>query len=438
MKKLIAAVVILAALAGGGYYAWKKTKATGKTGYETEKVSRGDITAAVSATGKLAPKTQVLVGTEVSGTIRNIYVDYNSPVKKGQVLLRLDQSLFKTQVDRTEADLRAAQGRLDELKAGVGMQRSDVRTLIERTKASLKRASDDYDRKKTLYDRGMIAKQELDTAMDAFVTAKTTAAQAEVSVARDDVTDAQVAQAKAAVAQSRANLDNAKTNLSKTVITAPMDGVVIDKTVEVGQTVAASFNTPTLLTIGDLSLMEVDASIDEADVGMAKVGQQVEFTVDAFPRRTFKGTLSKIYYAPVITSNVVSYTGVIYAENPDEALRPGMTANVRVITSVKEGALLIPNAALRVKVDAPHERPKDAAKGARLVWVMKEGAKAPVPAYVVLGITDSTRTEVVSGLKEGDEVVTESPLKAAGGSGGGRSSGGGGGPGGGGVMRMGR
>ena len=405
MKKLAVLILAISLLAGGGYYlyTWNKDK-SGKS-YETEEVRRGDLTSKVSATGKLGPKVSVLVGSEVSGTIRRIYVDNNSVVKKGQVLVRLDQEVINAQVEQARANVESAEARLRELESAREMNRSAVKTAIDETKSDAQKASADLERQKLLFNRGAIPRGDLDTAMNAEAVAMAKYRQALAAKGNYDVIEAQIDGAKAAVRQARAGLSTALTNLSKTVITAPMDGVVINRNVEAGQTVAASFSTPELLDIGDLSVMDVDVSIDEADVGSVAAGQAANFTVDAFPGRVFTGTLSKVYYAPVEVQNVVTYTGVVEVKNPDRALRPGMTANVEIVTSRKKDVLMAPNAALRVRMDPQEAKKIKPPEGKRTVWVM-EGGK-PGPVLIETGITDYVNTEVVSGLSEGDKVVVD-------------------------------
>jgi HlyD family secretion protein len=431
MKKALIIIAALLVLAGGGFYVYK-TKASSDDGkYITQPVKKGDIVSSVSATGKLQAKVSVLVGTEVSGTIRQILTDYNRTVKKGQVLVKLDQELFQAQVDLARANLMNAQAKLREMESGRGIQSSSVKTAIDEKKANMDKTEADFKRNQTLFDKGMISRSDLDTSRQAYLVAKAQHEQVVVEVAKNDVTDAQIAEAKAAVKQSQASLRTAETNLSKTVIRSPMDGVVIDRTVEVGQTVAASFNTPNLLTIGDLAVMQVEVSIDEADVGQAKVGQKAHFTVDAFPDRVFEGTLAQVYYAPVTVQNVVTYTGIVEVANKDGLLRPGMTANVKIITSEKKDVLLVPNSALRVKIDqAAREKKSKGAPGMKKVWVLKD--KKPQEVKVKLGVTDFNNTEVISGLSEGDNVIVDTAGKPAGGA----STGGGGGSRGGGMMRM--
>lgn len=405
MKKTVIWAVLLTAVAVAGYIAYTKNNAGSESSYVTELVGRGDITAQVSATGRLDPKVSVLVGSEVSGTIRQIYVDNNSAVRKGQVLLRLDQDVIKGQVEQARARVASAQAQLKQLESGREMNRSQVRTNIDQAKSAAQKASADLERSKLLFNRGMIARAELDAAMDAEAAAMAKYNQSLANKGNYDVIDAQIEAAGSAVREAKAALATAETNLSKTVITSPMDGVVISRNVEVGQTVAASFSTPELLNIGDLSVMEVDVSIDEADVGRVKVGQSARFTVDAFPGREFIGRVSEIYYAPVVVQNVVTYSGIVEVENPDRVLRPGMTANVEVVTSQKKGVTMVPNAALRVRLDIPEAKGVRPPAGRRTVWVMK--GKKPAPAFIETGITDYVNTEVIFGLSDGDEVVVD-------------------------------
>lgn len=404
MKKAVLLVLALAVLVAAGYYIYQKKQDTGKSNYVTEKAQVGDITSSVSATGKLQPKVFVLVGTEVSGTIRNLYVDYNSEVKKGQVLLKLDPETFKTQVDQARANLDNAKAKLKELEVARDMNRSDVKTSTDQKKATLDKAKADYERSRKLFDKGMVARQDLDAAQETYLVDKSQYEQTLADVAKNDVTDAQIAEAKAAVDQARANYHTAETNLSKSVIRAPMVGVIVDRNVEVGQTVAASFNTPTLFTVGDLSVMQVQISIDEADVGQVAIGQEARFTVDTFPDKVFTGRVSKVYYSPVTVQNVVTYTGIIDVKNPERQLRPGMDANIKIITSQKKGVLLIPSAALRVKLGTGKEK-KGVQGGGKTVWVMKAGK--PEPVKVKTGVTDFVNTEVLSGLNAGDDVVVD-------------------------------
>jgi len=418
MKKVIAGLVVLALAAAGGYYLYSKRTGSENAGIVTEQVRRGDITSSVSATGRLTAKVSVLVGTEVSGTIRELAVDYNSAVKKGQVLIRLDQELFRAQVEQAKARVASAEASLAQLESTRDMNRSEVKTNIEQTEATARKASADAERNKLLFDKGVISRSDLDSILKDEAVAMAQYNQALAARGKYASIDAQIDAAKAAVNEARAGLNTAETNLGKSVIRAPMDGVVIAKNVEVGQTVAASFNTPTLLEIGDLSVMEVDVSIDEADVGRTAVGQDVEFTVDAFPEKVFKARLVEIHYAPVEVQNVITYDGIVDVDNPEGLLRPGMTANVNIITSRKKDVLMIPSAALRVRMGAQEKPGKPPEPGMRLVWVVR--GEKPVPVYIKTGVTDFTNTEVLSGLKEGALVVVEGGASA--GNAGGNSS----------------
>lgn len=405
MKRVLIAATAAAVLAAGGYYVYSIKAGDEKGKYITSEVKRGDITSYVSATGKLTPKVSVIVGTEVSGTIRGLYVDYNSVVRKGQVLIKLDQELFTAQVEQARAKVASAEAALNELESTRDMNRSEIKTNIDQAEASARKAAADAERGKSLFNNGVIARADLDAALKEEAVSLAQYQQALAARGRYASIDAQIDAARASVKEARAGLRTAETNLGKSVIRAPMDGVVIEKNVETGQTVAASFNTPTLLNIGDLSVMEVEVSIDEADVGRAVVGQDVEFTVDAFPGRVFEARLSKIHYAPIEVQNVVTYNGIVDVENADGALRPGMTANVNIITSRKRDVLMVPAAALRVNIEGREAPPGPPEPGMRTVWVM--AGDKPSPVYVKTGETDFVNIEVVSGLKEGDKVVVE-------------------------------
>jgi HlyD family secretion protein len=343
--------------------------------FRTEKVVRGDIEMAVTATGTVNPVTTVLVGTQVSGTIKNIYVDFNSPVKKGQLIARIDPALFEAQVNQAKANLLSAKANLEKAEA---------------TSVDAKRT---MERNKELLAKDLIAQSDFDTAETNYETAK-----------------ASVSAAKSQVAQSQAALSSAETNLYYTKIVSPVDGIVVSRNVDVGQTVAASFQTPTLFSIAqDLTKMQIDTNVDEADIGNIKVGQDVEFTVDAYPDITFKGKVWQVRNAPITVQNVVTYDVVIQVDNPELKLKPGMTANVSIIVSIKKDVLKIPNAALRFK---PAEKVKAGAqqKGAG-VWILEQGN--PKRVTISTGISDGNYTELVSGnIKEGQELIVESLTQA--------------------------
>jgi len=313
MKRLLTWIVIAAVLIGGGLWYYRSRSATKAPAPVTAAVTRGDVIAKVDATGTLAAVTTVQVGSQVSGAIKALHADYNSQVKKGQVIAELDPSLFQTQVEQARANL---------VKAESDVEHARVEVNDSATKA--KRAQE-------LSDQKLISRNDLDTAVAA-------AAQAEASLKS---AQAQVTQARAALNQNQVTLDH-------TIIRAPIDGVVISRSVDVGQTVAASLSAPTIFVIAqDLTHMQVTAAIDEADIGRVAAGQPVTFRVDAYPNQTFSGTVSQVRLEPKTEQNVVSYTTMIDVPNPDLRLKPGMTANVTVQIAMNENVLRVPNGALR-------------------------------------------------------------------------------------------
>jgi HlyD family secretion protein len=373
MKKILIGGIIVIAIAVPAVLLFRSKGNEIK--FRTEKIIRGDIEMAVTATGTVNPVTTVLVGTQVSGTIKNIYVDFNSPVKKGQLIARIDPALFEAQVNQAKANLISAKANLD--KAEV--------TLVD--------AKRTMERNKELLSKNLIAQSDFDTAETNYETA-----------------NASVSAAKSQVTQSEASLSSAETNLFYTKIVSPVDGIVVSRNVDVGQTVAASFQTPTLFSIAqDLTKMQIDTNVDEADIGNIKVGQDVEFTVDAYPDTTFKGKVWQIRNAPIIVQNVVTYDVVIQVGNPELKLKPGMTANVSIIVSISKDVLKIPNAALRFR-PVEKVRTEVQQKGAG-VWILEQGEPKRIP--VSTGISDGNYTELVSGnIKEGQEVIVESITKA--------------------------
>jgi HlyD family secretion protein len=331
--------------------------------------------------------TTVLVGTQVSGTVKRLFVDYNSVVRKGQVLAQIDPAIFQAQVEQARANLQSAIANVE--KAG----------------AALLDAKRNLERNRMLFARDFIARSDLDTAETNHQSA-----QAQVSVA------------KAQVEQTQASLQLARTNLQYTRILSPVDGMVISRSVDVGQTVAASFQTPTLFNIAqDLTRMQIDTNVDEADIGKIREGQPVHFSVDAYPDILFNGKVAEIRNAPITVSNVVTYIVVIRVDNPEFKLKPGMTANVSIIIDQKRGVLRIPNAALRFKwtggkgsdkarAGSAAERPTSmkSASGQKTqtVWILDN--RQPRRVDVAAGISDGNFTEIVAGdLKEGDPVIIE-------------------------------
>ncbi len=324
---LLAGVLILGV---GGYAAWRTWDRGGDAPkYKLAKAEAGPLTAAVSATGTLNPVVSVQVGSQVSGQIKEILVDFNSPVKSGQLIARLDPETYEHRVRQAQADVDAA-------RAGQGVQQAEV----SRARANLSNAQRDYERKKTLVEKNFISPAERDTAQNTLDAARAALASAE----------AQVKNGEAVVRQREAQLAAARVDLERTSIKAPVDGIVVKRSIEPGQTVAASLQAPELFVIAkNLTDMQVETSIDEADVGRVRLGQKASFTVDAFAGRHFEGEVRQVRKAATVVSNVVTYTVVISAANPDLTLLPGMTANVRIITAQKDKVLKVPNAALRFR-----------------------------------------------------------------------------------------
>jgi len=373
MKKILIALLVITALGAAGYFSLRSDKDNQK--YGTEKVTRGDIVSTITATGAANAVTTVLVGTQVSGTIKDIYVDFNSPVKKGQLIAQIDPAIFDAQVAQARANLLSAKANL------------------EKSVVALADAQRTLNRQKELFAKNLVARSDVDAAETAYDTAGT-----------------QVSAAKAQVSQAEAALRISETNLRYTRIISPVNGIVVSRNVDIGQTVAASFQTPTLFNIAqDLTKMQIDSSVAEADIGKIRVGQPVEFTVDAYPDSPFNGSVSEIRNAPITVQNVVTYDVVVKVENPELKLKPGMTANVSVVVSSKKGVLRMPNAALRFRPSEKRDMTKQKEKGSG-VWVLEN--KNPKRIAVTTGISDGMYTELLSGeIREGQEVIVESLVK---------------------------
>ncbi len=374
MKKIVIGILALAFLAAGATWLYRAGGAKAPP-FKTARVERGDITHAVTATGNFNAVTTVQVGSQVSGTIRKIFVDYNSRVKKGQPIAEIDTSLFQANVVQAEGGLASAKANLDKAKVTA----VNSRRTLERNKVLLK--------------DGFVAQADVDNAQTDY-----------------DSSVAQVQAAEAAVEQAKGNLSVAKTNLGYTTIYSPVNGTVVSRNVDVGQTVAASFQTPTLFTIAqDLTKMQIDTYVDEADIGNTKEGQTATFTVDAYPEKPFTGKVAQVRNAPIVAQNVVTYDVVIAVDNKEMLLKPGMTANVSILTQTVKDALKIPNAALRYRPGGkgkPNGKKETAGPGPRVYIVGPD--KAPQAVPVKLGITDGTFTQLVEGnLKEGDALITE-------------------------------
>lgn len=369
MKKYVKYILLLIVILGVGFY--YQSNQQKKDEYVTQKLAKGSITEKVTASGIINPISTINIGTQVSGTISEIYVDYNTPVKKDQVLAQIDPALF-------EATVAQRQAALDIAKAEVEVVKNDIIYYKKH-----------LDRIKKLNSSRYSADKELESAQRDY----------DNSIAQRALKEAQIKQAEA-------SLNSAKIDLNYTKIVSPVDGIVVSKEVEVGQTVAASFQTPTLFNVAeDLTKMQIEASVVEADIAKVKEGQTVEFSVDSYPDEIFYGIVTQVRNEAINTSNVVTYEVIIEIDNKDLKLKPGMTANVEVITSEKQNALLVPNQALRFYIEDENggssRRYKD--KG---LWIIAGGR--PQRVAVKTGVSDDNNTEVSSAdLHEGDEVIVE-------------------------------
>src|SRR5688572_1425130 len=363
MKRAAVIVLVIAVLAAGGWYWYDSRSGEGEVRYRTARVERGPIAAVVVASGTLNATTTVQVGSQISGQVKEIYADFNTAVKKDQVIARIDPSTFELRVNQARADLDSAQSAVAVAHSNAAAAQAE----LGRVKVNLAEAQRDFERKKTLVDKNYISGAELDKARSLV---DSTREQLKAVEAQARVSRAQISSAQAAVKQRESLLKQAQVDLERTVIRAPVDGTVILRNVDAGQTVAASLQAPVLFTIAqDLCDMQVEAAIDEAYVGRLRSGMAASFAVDAFPRRSFSGEIRQIRKSPLNVQNVVSYTVVISAANPDLALLPGMTANVRVAVENREAVLKVPNAALRwrpggaVDLKAPNDAPVQQAGG---------------------------------------------------------------------------
>jgi HlyD family secretion protein len=400
--KLLLVLVALAAAAGGGWYWWQSRAGEGEVKYRLAKVERGPLAAAVAASGTLNAVTTVQVGSQISGQVKEIHADFNTPVTKGQVIARIDPATYELRVNQARADLDAAESAVAVARSGLAAQQAE----LGRVRITLVDAGRDLERKKMLVEKKFISPAELDKARTVL---DTTREELKAVQAQIQVNEAQVRTALAAVKQRESLLRQAQVDLERTIIRAPVDGTVILRNVDAGQTVAASLQAPVLFTIAqDLRDMQVEAAIDEADVGRLRLGMPASFAVDAFPRRSFEGEIRQIRKSPQNVQNVVSYTVVISARNPDLALLPGMTANVRIVVDERASALKVPNAALRWRppeADGPADLPRSRGGERRsTVYVLRNGE--PRAVEVRLGLTDGASTEILGDAPaEGTEVV---------------------------------
>ena len=336
--------------------------------YETRKVRRCTITEVVEASGTINPVNTVSVGSTVSGLIKEIYVDFNSVVKKGQILAQIDPANFQASVDQATAQINNAQANLANTQAVMEMSRKT------------------YNRYKNLYAKNFVAKSELDQAESDYYANL-----------------AKVNSAKAQISQAQATYNTAMTNLGYTKIIAPVDGTIISREIDLGQPVAASFQAPQLFTIAqDLTNMQIEVNVSEADIGKVKVGQDVTYTLDGYPDTDFKGKVTQVRISPTTVSNVVTYVVIVDVHNEDLKLIPGMTANVSIITDQKENVLCVPNVALKFTPETSGQKYKNQG-----IWLLQKNK--PVRIDIEQGASDDSRFEVISDkIKEGDLVLTGS------------------------------
>ena len=371
MKRIVSLVVV-AGVVGAGVWGYLYTQSRGAAPkYRTARVEQGPLTAAVSATGNVNAVTTVQVGSQVSGQIKDLSADFNTLVKKNQIIARIDPEIFEAKVNQARADVASAQAAVMNQEAQVQKARADVenaRAVLAEARANTAKAQvtvvdarRDFDRKTELFRRELIAKSDLDSSQAAHDSAlalvdaakakeQSLTAGIQSALAQLRVTDAQLQASRAQVDQKKAALVQAQVDLDHTTIRAPVNGVVVSRAVDVGQTVAASLQAPTLFTIAeDLTKMQVEVSVDEADIGRIKLEDRASFTVDSFPGQTFTGLVVQIRKAAQVVQNVVTYTVVVAVDNPGGRLLPGMTANVKMIVAEKPSVLKVPNSALRFR-----------------------------------------------------------------------------------------
>ena len=404
-KKIIIGSIILIAV---GIVLWATVFNNGSNNglsYKKEKIDKGDIKAIVDTTGTLNPVTIIDVGSQVSGKIKEIYVDYNSIVHKGQIIAKIDPELFLTKVKQNEANYQSG------------------KASLEKAKVTLKNAQKKYDRTMELFNKNLISFEDKESIETQYYSA---------------IADLQSNEAR--LEQAKSQMDSSRVDLEYTIIKSPIDGVVINRNINVGQTVAASFQSPILFQIAnDLSKMQVECSVDEADIGKVKEGQKVRFNVDAFPNELFQGVVRQVRYSPEVIQNVVTYTTIAEVNNPGLKLRPGMTATVSIVVDEAKNVLRVPNAALRFSPElSPEEmkkifedmrkemstrRPRQTSQSGRQyttsmgagsasntlpphVWVEDEKGKLKI-IFIKTGVTDNILTEIVRGnLKEEQQVIT--------------------------------
>ena len=434
MKKFFAILIILALLISGGVWWHLKSSTKKETSYTTAKITKGDIVNSISSSGSLAALNTVEVGSQVSGKIVKIYVDFNDEVKENQLLAELDDSSFRAQVLQAKANLESARAgqlgnlaQLKNLQASMITAKADIAASeanVKKAEINVKDAERNYKRIKELYDKKLVAKSELDNAETSRDTAKAnldvSKANLQSSKARIDAINAQIEgqnadleSQKARIAQTEAQLSLAQIDLDRTKIYSPINGVVISRDVDEGQTVAASFQAPKLFTIAqDLKQMQIDTAVDETDIGVVKEGQKVTFTVDAHKNKTFEGVVHQVRLSPNESSSVVTYSVMVNVNNDELLLKPGMTANAEILVSEKKNVLRMPQKAMFVKTsEAMKAEIREVQKTITAtdtvpIWVKVPHSPKPVIKLVKMGFSNQDYTEVANdALKEGDDVV---------------------------------
>ena len=380
LKRRIMAVILVLIVISGGLF-WYYSKGADEIQYKTARAERSDLRSVIQATGTLDAVETVDVGTQISGTVKEIYIDFNSVVKQGQLIAEIDSATQQTDVAQAQANLMV------------------VKADLMNSEAVLANAEKSLARTRKLAEKDLIAKADVDTDEKTYLSAK-----------------AQVAASRARIGQYMATLNKTKINLGYTRIYSPVDGIVIAKNVEKGQTVAASYQTPSIAEIAkDLSQMQVEVNVDEADIGGVREGQKATFTVDAHPNDPFDGLVTQVRLSPKTTDNVVTYVVIVKVSNDKGLLMPGMTANVSLIVEERKDVVVVPNSAFRFKPSDPSAnsgQPGVPRMGGQTIAEVKAPAvymldkKTPVRVEVKRGITDGQNTEIISGISEGSEVIT--------------------------------
>lgn len=404
MKKISKVWYLVAAIAVLGVVTYFLSKSDTKESitFDTEAVGKRNIQNSITATGTIEPVTSVTVGTQVSGIVSKLYVDYNSVVKKGQVIAELDKTNLISALNQAKAMLENAQAQARSAESDVQKAQADYNSV----RANTHYQQSNFNRYQTLYKKGLISANDFESARLSYQQAQQNLAASSQTIA---TAQQGVAQAREQVKQQQEQVKQAQTNLSYATITSPIDGVVLSKSVEEGQTVAASFSTPELFTIAkDLTNMQVVANVDEADIGEVKAGERVSFTVDAYPDDTFTGSVKQVRQEATTTNNVVTYEVVISAHNADLKLKPGLTANVTIYTQELSGVTGVSSKALHFTpsqdIVGKQYKIQDIANAKAKVWTLEGNV---LKAHrVSTGMNDGTNTEILSGVKAGLKVIT--------------------------------